>query len=606
MMDQEDHRYSGKANRGVVHRWCIPALLVVCVGFRVAVCVWGGIPEPRDDAALYFTAADQLAGWLGGEPLRQADILGMVLRDRRPVYPLLLALVYKIFGGASIIASVILNILIDCVSALLIVSIGNRFGKTIGFVSAILFAVSIPSASMCRMIMTETVGTCILLTSLLFFYRNQWLLCGLFSSIAYLTRPAFAIWPMIILVAGVFESVSNRTRDGASRCREAGFWGQTRFRSLSFWLSHNRPLIMLLLVMLVVTIAGKAAMKMLPESDALWSSRSGVALYAGYDLETDGWWITEGNEHVTPSLREGWEQVQRTLPWHTLRLITVKLRRLWLRPVIGFRFPWMPDNPPVWLRVYYWFYWITVIAGASGALAGITTRRVFPLSLAVIGISGLHALTYAHQRYAVVMLPVIYILGSRLVLTDTLSDWRGIKKGGVGFVVVAGIAVFGFLNDIRRVEWVPLAAGDSISRIIQRDGRGKPITVNHDQVLIDVRLLAPGSADFRVSINNQPVCSETGNTLFSVDVSDPWQSPTWLQIPVRSIASHAREIKVELISTDSPVAISRGSLKHLPEYKKSYNRWWVLGDARILGRNNGPSTDDWGIVYFSGADGTIE
>ena len=59
-------------------------ILIVVLGIRLTFIRVNGIPEVRDDAAIYSVSAEHIASILKGNPPVQAEILGTILRDRGP------------------------------------------------------------------------------------------------------------------------------------------------------------------------------------------------------------------------------------------------------------------------------------------------------------------------------------------------------------------------------------------------------------------------------------------------------------------------------------------------------------------------------------------
>lgn len=94
-------------------------LLLVTLSTRIACIYHCGIPEARDDAALYSVSAEHISLILKGSKPSQPEILGLILRDRGPMYPFVLGSVFLLFGR-SVSSAIFLQVFLDCLSTLIL------------------------------------------------------------------------------------------------------------------------------------------------------------------------------------------------------------------------------------------------------------------------------------------------------------------------------------------------------------------------------------------------------------------------------------------------------------------------------------------------------
>ena len=532
-------------------------ILIVVLGIRLTFIRVNGIPEVRDDAAIYSVSAEHIASILKGNPPVQAEILGTILRDRGPFFPLALGITYR-FCGIRPMVPIVFNLVFECLSACLIFAIGNKLRFNIGLPAALMFAVSLPNAGMTRYVMTESLVISLLLLSVYFMMRDRPFLCGLFGAFAYFSRPSLIIWPLILLI--------------------------------SVWLLAEKKLRVRSIASLIGAMAlvfglTRAGLSTLPKSDKYWSSRSAMALYHGYNVDTEGWAIIVGpGSKPKPSFEEGYQKFTDSFPFDFLRFVITKFGRLWKIPLLGHDIPWMPDRPAFPASIAYWFQWSTLLLACMNLPSSFFSRDRFVFASGLIGLSALIALTYAIPRYAVILLPFVYILAAH-----SLAD-RSFSRKDL-FLKLSGVLIFVLLGsahlhiDHRPVRWNTIEPGQ---RYVQEIDIPANLPNYNARIWLDLRLMKPGSA--RVEVKD-------GDTLLGeifVGAEKPWESPLWKTLDWTAKPGKS-SISVKLISGSAPLAISTGDMTELPGDLLSYGRWSVLGDSRIRHKSHLSSQPAMGI-----------
>jgi Dolichyl-phosphate-mannose-protein mannosyltransferase len=156
----------------------------------------------------FFAEADALGYWALGAALAKPNSFWPTLwsmTDRMPLYPLLLAGIYKIFGDVPR-AVALLQAVIDAGTCTLIAALGALLSPLVGFIAGILAALSLTLVVFSTQILTDTVFlfffTTMLLAGAHFLLRptiGLALLAGIAGGLALATRPALAA----LLVAAV-------------------------------------------------------------------------------------------------------------------------------------------------------------------------------------------------------------------------------------------------------------------------------------------------------------------------------------------------------------------------------------------------------------------
>lgn len=141
------------------------------------------------------------------------------------------------------------------------------------------------------------------------------------------------------------------------------------------------------------------------------------------------------------------------------------------------------------------------------------------------------------------------------------------------------VIVWGALDEHRDVNWKLLKPGEPVVQEIEVLKTNSPDPFEKVQIRSDIRFHGPGQGVFRLTCDDILITEQEG---LSVTISDPWNSPFWLSVP-STLTPGVHRIELELIQSSVAVSIADGDHGKLPEDRKSYNRWWILGDARILG-----------------------
>ncbi len=331
-----------------------------------------------------------------------------------------------------------LNILCECLSVILVFLIGNRLAGNIGLIAASLFAVSLPNIGMTRYIMTESPVTMLVLLSMFLLYRNRFFLSGLAGALAYFAKPSLMIWPLILFASAFLMTEK---------------------------LNRSRALLKLGLGIMLVVLPVKSILAALPMSDRYWSSRSAAALYHGYNQRTEAWAIITGpGSNAKPTLDEGLRVLRESFPADALRMILTKFGRLWKVPFIGQDMPWMPDRPNAF-TVGYWLHWIALLLACWKFPLALFSRSRFLFAGGLGGLTLLIVTTYAIPRYAVILLPMVYLLTADAVISKPTTR-RDLLSGTAGIGIFLCLAVTHHIIDVRDVEWIVLEKGKPIERSV--------------------------------------------------------------------------------------------------------------------------------------------
>lgn len=183
-----------------------------------------------DDA--FFAEADALGYWALGAALAKPGSFWPTLwsiTDRMPLYPLLLASIYKTFGDVPRVAALV-QAVIDAGTCTLIAALGALVSPAVGLIAGMLAALSLTLIVFTTQILTDTVFlfffTAMLLAGAQFLLRPSIglaLLAGIAAGLALATRPAVAplLMAAVPLVFAVF--VMNRRRVGPALAASALF-----------------------------------------------------------------------------------------------------------------------------------------------------------------------------------------------------------------------------------------------------------------------------------------------------------------------------------------------------------------------------------------------
>ena len=183
-----------------------------------------------DDA--FFAEADALGYWALGAALAKPGSFWPTLwsiTDRMPLYPLLLASIYKTFGDVPRVAALV-QAVIDAGTCTLIAALGALVSPAVGLIAGMLAALSLTLIVFTTQILTDTVFlfffTAMLLAGAQFLLRPSIglaLLAGIAAGLALATRPAVAplLTAAVPLVFAVF--VMNRRRVGPALAASALF-----------------------------------------------------------------------------------------------------------------------------------------------------------------------------------------------------------------------------------------------------------------------------------------------------------------------------------------------------------------------------------------------
>jgi 4-amino-4-deoxy-L-arabinose transferase-like glycosyltransferase len=180
--------------------WIVALVLVAALGFRIGVvlAIKGGY-HPETDALQFDQLATRLARGYGFGPAPQAPMIGPTAL-RAPLYPLVLAGTYALFGIHSFTSGLVVNALLGVVIVALVGVVGTQLcGRRIGGTAMGLAAVFPP------MVLT---GSSLQLEPLL----TTLCLGALAAALQHRRRPRGILWPV---VAGVCIGLGVLAREQA-------------------------------------------------------------------------------------------------------------------------------------------------------------------------------------------------------------------------------------------------------------------------------------------------------------------------------------------------------------------------------------------------------
>ena len=427
---------------------CLCAVFAVCFTLRIGV---GGVIDATvsvvkradvySDIAVNLARGHGFVAEAGGEPIIW----------RAPLYPVFLAAVYALFGEHNETGVFLAQSVLDSLTAVLIFYMGTRlFGETVGFVSAVTFALHPLSAYYSLRFLSEplfTLAFTAVIASWIAAATSRriiaYMTVGALIALASLVKPiALGLWPLLATCA-LYQLREEPVR---------ALFATTALTvacliALSPWALRNYRVTGELVA--VATGGGYALWlgnQMVSEGKEDWEVDEVTRAYL---FERRGAVIT-GTERADqalasvanyPSIRSATQPVHISVsedhafflaawremsshPFDTALLTVRKLFRFWFRI-------FLPDNR--WAQSYIvlfqtLFLGVAVLGMLEAKRQGIT---VFALILPVLFLAAVHAMTFSTIRYSIPTIPVFSILqaaGLRAIVHALNERW-GLSLG---------------------------------------------------------------------------------------------------------------------------------------------------------------------------------
>jgi 4-amino-4-deoxy-L-arabinose transferase-like glycosyltransferase len=401
------------------------ALLVLGLLVRVAVLSQtSSLGTPVTDEQHYSALAQNIVAGNG-----YASSPGAPTSIRPPLYPALLASIWRPFGTTNLQAVRIVQILLSAATALLVYWIGATvWDEQVARIAAVLFWLYPSFIYYDFLILTETLFTFLLIA---FVFATLALIrtprplfavaCGLSLGLAALTRSV--LWPLPLLLCPalvLLVSGSWARRAALAFLVFAGY-----LVVVGPWAIRNTRLQH---VVTVVDTMGGMNLRMgnyeYTPDDRMWDAVS---------LTGEKNWMHDyqpnyPGEPVTEGRKDKWAQrkaidYMRTHPGVTLRRSVIKFADFW-----GLEREYMAGvqqgmySPPIWFEVVAFVALLTAFAavaltGAAGVWLA-TPRDIrahVVLLMPVVVLMGAHTLVFGHSRYHLPVIPILALYAAALL-----------------------------------------------------------------------------------------------------------------------------------------------------------------------------------------------
>jgi 4-amino-4-deoxy-L-arabinose transferase-like glycosyltransferase len=195
------------------------------VGILLCICVLAFVirlgvslmvdPSAWKDSLAYMRIASSL---ISGHGFSQGGVSSSI-DYRSPLYPIFLAVTYKVFGGSNLAVQVVQAIL-GAITCWLVYAIGQRlFNTSTGILSALIMSVYPPLVYVSGLLMSEQLFIFLLILSIFLLIRNgrnpscRWTsLSGICLGLASLTRPAAVVLIPFFAIYLCLERTLSRKR----------------------------------------------------------------------------------------------------------------------------------------------------------------------------------------------------------------------------------------------------------------------------------------------------------------------------------------------------------------------------------------------------------
>lgn len=415
-------------------RW-LALVLGIALAARLLVAFGLGISAPRIyDEQSY----DEIAGNLA-TIASFADKSGEPTSLRPPLYPAMLAGVYRVWGNHNYLAARLTQAILGALTVIPLFSLAKRmFSRRVAIWSTALFALEPSLAGYTGLLLSETLFTlllvlsCLLMQRLLLDGRFRWaVLFGLTVGLAALTRSL--LLPMLPIIL-LFMCWALREWRWPKRLALAATVGAAFFAVVGPWIVRNTRLEGTLTT--IDAIGGRNLMMGNYEHTPLTRSWDTITMLAGTE---HSWEVVLRRKHPEYStLTQGGRDKLAmryglgfilSHPGLTLERSCVKFFDFWQLErtlIAGLRMGWWGTYPKPML-----VFVALVMAGMNGfvlltAIVGLCMTRardmrlqMFILLLILLS-AAVHTLIFAHSRYRLPLTPLILIYSA-----SALAAWRG-------------------------------------------------------------------------------------------------------------------------------------------------------------------------------------
>jgi 4-amino-4-deoxy-L-arabinose transferase-like glycosyltransferase len=349
---------------------------------------------------------------------------------RPPLYPALLAGVWKVFGNGNLQVVRAVQIVLSIVTAMFVYLIGARlWGPRVGRLAAAIYWLYPSLILYDYLILTETLFTCLVVAFVLATIKLVQqprlafaIACGVSLGLAALTRSV--LWPLPLILCPALLLVLDGT--WLRRLALAAAVLAAYAALVGPWAIRNTRLQH---VVTIVDTMGGMNLRMgnyeYTPDDRMWDA---VALQGDknwvYGIDKD-----LGTGPITEGQKEKWAQrkaieYMKQHPGVTLRRSFIKFADFW-----GLEREFMAGvqkglyGPPVWFAVLasamiLVVYAIVAIAGAAGIwMAAPPDKRMHAiLLLPVLVLIGAHTIVFGHSRYHLPLIPIFGLYAAALAV----------------------------------------------------------------------------------------------------------------------------------------------------------------------------------------------
>ena len=213
------------------------ALFGIAIILRLVIG-WGAPPPQTGDATHFRALGESVAQ---GHGLTEED--GSPGTFRPPVYPTVLGLLFKTFGGHPRVVGVAQALMDAATIGLLWGTAGSLFGSRVAFIALGLMTVAYAPIAAVRLHLSETLATLLLAGTVAAANRSVrsprwwwWATTGVLCGLLVLTRGIFILWPVAIAALVWIGSPEGRPM----RIRGAAVVLLTTGLTIAPWLSRNQ------------------------------------------------------------------------------------------------------------------------------------------------------------------------------------------------------------------------------------------------------------------------------------------------------------------------------------------------------------------------------
>ena len=379
-------------------------ILLMALGLRLAaVAVFHSEPV-LNDAAQYSAIATSLAEGNGFSLYQEPTAW------RDPLYPITLALVYKLFGADTLVAR-LLQCALLIASCLVVIALGSTlFGRVAGLIAGLILALSPFHILMAVPLYTEPLGGLLLAAGTLLLVhllgRYHWVragAAGLMAGLASLARATMLFLPLVW--AGVILAWA-KGRAWARKSAVLIFLGSLVV--LAPWGVRNRAQFGKFMIT-APNLGLHLWLATVNQMGGGWTGWEDERLVATLGTQVNA--ATYTAEHDQLLLRQALHNIQNDLPAYLMSV----LRRM----LFNWRFPYVA----VWFgpfslleKAFFGLWHSGTLALASLGILSSLKRRYRPALWAILPpcvyLTLVHSILIANSRFMAVLLPLVTVLAA--------------------------------------------------------------------------------------------------------------------------------------------------------------------------------------------------